>query len=114
MADIKLEIVQEEELGLTLTDSSSELSMQVKEEEQIVLEFGENGTGVWDYNKAINKPQLNGKELVGNTDETDPTISDWAKSPNKPNYNANEVGAVDVDAALTLQEIDELFKQVFD
>lgn len=54
----------------------------------------DGAAGAMDYRKLSNKPTLNGTELVGNVDETDPTVPAWAKSPVKPTYTAAEVGAV--------------------
>lgn len=46
------------------------------------------------YEKLENKPRLDGREIVGNVSEKDPTVPNWAKSPTKPDYNAKEIGAV--------------------
>lgn len=35
--------------------------------------------------------------------ETDPTVSAWAKQPNKPTYTAQEVGALPIDAQITIE-----------
>ena len=66
-----------------------------------------------DYEKLQNKPMLNGKELIGNVQEEDPTVPSWAKSVGKPTYSAQEVGAVSTNDAITLAEINELFNRVF-
>lgn len=70
---------------------------------------GSGGNISLDYAALTNKPQIGGKELVGNktlddlgiqpkgtylTKETDPTVPDWAKESKKPTYTADEVGAL--------------------
>lgn len=47
-----------------------------------------------DYNLLRNIPQLDGRPIVGDIPELDPTVPDWAKSPTKPEYTAEDVGAV--------------------
>lgn len=66
-----------------------------------------------DYEKLKNKPKLNGKEIVGEIQEEDPTVPAWAKCVVKPTYNAQEVGAVSTQDAITLAEINEMFNRVF-
>ena len=70
-------------------------------------------TGSRDYEKLMNKPTLNGKEIVGDVQEEDPTVPLWAKSAGKPTYNAQEVGAVSTNDAITLAEINDMFNRVF-
>lgn len=70
---------------------------------------GSSGNISLDYAALTNKPQIGGKELVGNktldelgiqpkgtylTKETDPTVPAWAKAETKPAYTADEVGAL--------------------
>lgn len=70
---------------------------------------GSGGNISLDYAALTNKPQIGGKELVGNktldelgiqpkgtylTKETDPTVPAWAKAETKPAYTADEVGAL--------------------
>lgn len=70
---------------------------------------GSGGNISLDYAALTNKPQIGGKELVGNktldelgiqpkgtylTKETDPTVPAWAKTETKPTYTADEVGAL--------------------
>jgi hypothetical protein len=66
-------------------------------------------SGTDDYNDLINLPTLNGETIKGDMTEIDPTVPEWSKQSTKPTYTADEVNALDVDAALTLEEIDELF-----
>lgn len=70
------------------------------------LELGSNVTVVSnDYNRLRNKPTLNGVEIVGEMEETDPTVPSWAKKEKKPDYNYDEVQAVGAENAMTIQEI---------
>lgn len=70
---------------------------------------GASGEISLDYAALTNKPQIAGKELLGNktfdelgiqpkgiylTKEIDPTVPAWAKESKKPTYTADEVGAL--------------------
>ena len=46
------------------------------------------------YNSLDDKPRLDGRPIVGDIPELDPTVPDWAKNPTKPEYTAEDVGAV--------------------
>lgn len=92
-----------------------ELLLNVVELDDIGLDVDplyESG-GAQDYEKLENKPRLNGQTIIGDMVETDPTVPGWAKEQVKPRYTAEEIGGVDANSALSLEEIDELFKQVF-
>ena len=69
--------------------------------------------GVSSYSQLDGLPSINGNPLIDNYDEEDPTVPNWAKTPNKPEYTAYEVGAVDKNNELALQEIDRMFEAVF-
>ena len=66
-----------------------------------------------DYEKLNNLPSLDGRKIIGNIKELDPTVPNWAKQESKPTYTASEVGAVDDENALSLSEIDEIFNGLF-
>lgn len=65
--------------------------------------------GTDDYEKLKNLPRLNGETILGNMAERDPTVPDWAKNPEKPRYTAEELGAVDSENAITLEELEAIF-----
>ena len=65
------------------------------------------------YENLKNLPSLNGKKIIGNMQEIDPTVPNWAKQESKPSYTASEVGAVSDENALSLNEIDEIFSGLF-
>lgn len=91
-----------------------ELNIDVSEDDELSLKIEEGGgSGVSDYNELINKPTLNGEVMQGDMKEIDPTVPNWAKTPTKPDYTPEEVNAVNVDSVISLQDIDEMFKQVF-
>lgn len=85
-------------------------NMEIRFGETVRLELGNAiPVPVRDYLLMINKPQINGHELVGNfvirvgdlendagylQMETDPTVPGWAKEPQKPTYTAEEVHAL--------------------
>lgn len=72
------------------------------------MEVEEGGSvgGTKDYNELINKPKLNGRVIVGDVEEQDPTVPDWAKQPAKPQYTPEEIGI----SAIPLAEIADMFK----
>lgn len=92
-----------------------EVELEITEEEPIELEIeeGAGGGGTNDYNDLINKPLLNGKVLIGNTDEIDPTVPQWAKEENKPEYTYKEVEAVGVNNEMSFATIKEVWDSVF-
>lgn len=101
-------------INLEVEIDDEELETGVDTDLDVDMEF-ENVTEVStnDYEKLINKPKLNGVEILGNMDEIDPTVPKWAKEPTKPEYSADEVGAVNENNALTFKEIDDIFNSIF-
>ena len=89
------------------------INLEVTIPNQNVTLSTEAYTGSRDYEKLMNKPRLNGKEMIGDVQEEDPTVPSWAKSAWKPTYNAQEVGAVGTNDAITLAEINDMFNRVF-
>ena len=65
------------------------------------------------YEKLKNLPSLDGRKIIGNMQEMDPTVPNWAKQESKPSYTASEVGAVGDENALSMNEIDEIFSGLF-
>lgn len=100
---VDLEVQEDDELNIDVSEDD-ELSLKVEEG---------GGFGVRDYNELINKPTLNGEVIQGDMSEIDPTVPNWAKTSAKPEYTPEEVNAVNVDNVISLQDIDEMFKQVF-
>lgn len=62
-----------------------------------------------DYEKLQNLPELDGRTIIGNVNELDPTVPGWAKEENKPAYNAGEVGAVAEADNISLEYLASLF-----
>ena len=71
------------------------------------------GSGTMDYLDLYNKPSLNGKELIGNVNEEDPTVPSWAKTEAKPVYTPEEVGALPEDAEMSFADVKALWDSVF-
>ena len=85
-------------------------TMEIRMNDVVQLNLGNTiPVPVRDYLLMVNKPMINGQELVGNliikvgdlendagylVEETDPTVADWAKQPNKPTYTPEEIGAM--------------------
>lgn len=93
-----------------MSDGIPIIDMKISDDSNIELESDEVNSGTDDYEKLKNLPRLNGKKIIGNIPECDPTVPDWAKNPEKPHYTAEELGAVNSEDAITLTEIDEIFK----
>jgi hypothetical protein len=66
------------------------------------------------YETLTNKPTLDGKIIIGEMKERDPTVSDWAKEPSRPMYTAQEVGAVAKDdlQELGIEELNKLWEEL--
>ena len=92
-----------EGVGLKVEEENVDLNVQEYVREEVITS---------DYEKLDNKPRLNGVEIIGDMNETDPTVPAWAKTPDKPKYRAEEVDGLDVIEALTLSEINELWNSV--
>lgn len=97
--------MMKDEFNINLAEENESLGFDFKE--QYVA-------GTSDYNKLKNKPTLNGKEIIGDIAEIDPTVSGWAKEPTKPSYTAEEVGALKNDEikAISLDELNSLWEGV--
>lgn len=62
---------------------------------EVDFEYGETtGIGPKSYNNLDDLPKLDGRTIIGDIPELDPTVPAWAKTPTKPEYNAEEVGAI--------------------
>lgn len=102
---IKLKLISNKEIMDLRPVKAEELKFKMGD----VIDTG----GTKNYNTLINKPSINGVELIGNYDEIDPTVPDWAKNENKPDYTAPEVGAVDRNNAMTFVDIKKAWDTFF-
>lgn len=76
-------------------------------------EVAMNTGGTNDYNRLINHPTMDGREIIGDIREQDPTVPEWAKQETKPTYTYDEVGAVGAENEIHINEIDRMFATVF-
>lgn len=93
-----------------------ELPIELESNARMVgVEMNESigGGGTRDYRKLVYKPSINGTELYQNYDEIDPTVPSWAKENHKPNYTAEEIGAVDEDAEMSLTTVKDIWDSIF-
>lgn len=74
---------------------------------------GSVGNVQGDYSLLKNKPKLDGREIVGDIPELDPTVPAWAKEETKPTYTYQETGAVGGENEIDPLEIEAIFKAVF-
>ena len=70
------------------------VELNVRDEDRVELDASDNIFVDADYNKLKHLPKLDGRPIIGDIPELDPTVPDWAKAPTKPDYNAEEVGAI--------------------
>lgn len=83
------------------------ISATVKDEESITASTDRT---MVDYETDVyNKPTLDGVTINGDVNEKDPAVPDWAKNSSKPSYTSDEVGAVNLDSRITLDEINQMF-----
>ena len=107
------DVITEEVVSLELY-YEPELSLEVIEEETIEMDIDEQMlTGEDDYLILKNKPSINGKRLIGNYDEIDPTVPSWAKDSFKPTYTASEVGALGSDSEVSFTDLKAVWDSVF-
>lgn len=69
-------------------------------------EVAGNEASITSLNEKVYELESNGGSIAN---ETDPTVPSWAKQNRKPYYSASEVGAVDVNNAISIEELSELF-----
>ena len=85
-ADVELDNV---DLPLDVED----LELDIDGEAQVIVPTS--------YNDLDDKPQLDGRPIIGNIPELDPTVPEWAKAATPPEYTAEDVGAIP-DGAITV------------
>lgn len=73
---------------------SERVVLNVRDEDRTELEASDNIFADADYNKLKHLPKLDGRPIIGDIPELDPTVPGWAKAPTKPEYTAEDVGAV--------------------
>ena len=99
---------------LKMREESVVVTLKVSNTEEIELKATEpKKVYENDYEKLRNRPKLNGAVIEGNMKETDPTVPAWAKENKKPTYTCEDIGAISENDAMTLEEIDYIFKQLF-
>lgn len=96
---MKLKIVDDSTINMRMSDDSS-INIGLSVQEQIQPVIANN------YEQLINKPSLDGREIIGNIQEQDPTVPNWAKQETKPNYDFSEIEDVD---SISLSFISSLF-----
>lgn len=73
---------------------SERVVLNVRDEDRVELDPSDNIFVDADYKKLKNLPKLDGRPIIGDIPELDPTVPDWAKAPTKPVYSAEDVGAI--------------------
>lgn len=80
--------------------------LKVRDEDRIEMEASDNIFVDADYNNLKNLPKLDGRPIIGDIPELDPTVPAWAKTPTKPVYSAEDVGAIPEGAIRVLGDGD--------
>lgn len=91
------------------------IEMDIKDEsDHIQFGLNEEYVGTTDYEKLRNKPKLNGKEIIGEVEEIDPTVPTWAKAETRPVYTPEDVGAMAQGSVTSVSttELDELWNSI--
>lgn len=96
---------------MTLDLNVSGNDVEIEAEIRNVVKEQQGGTD--DYVRLKNLPSLNGKTIIGNMEEEDPTVPAWAKGDRKPLYTSEEVGAFGEDDVMSLEEIKTMIDSVF-
>lgn len=91
---IHLSIGQDCEVALAI---GNDLPVPLDVDDRILVDTGEK-----DYTKLQNLPSLDGRPIIGDIGELDPTVPSWAKQPTKPQYSAEDVGAIPDGAMVML------------
>lgn len=90
----------------------SNIEIDVKDEsDRIQFDLNEEYVGTTDYEKLRNKPKLNGREIIGEIEEIDPTVPSWAKSKTRPVYTPEDIGAMAEGSVMSVSttELNELW-----
>lgn len=85
---------------------SERVVLNVRDEDRVELDASDNIFVDADYNKLKHLPKLDGRPIIGDIPELDPTVPTWAKAPTKPEYSAEEVGAIPEGAIRVLDDGD--------
>lgn len=76
------------------TNISKDIDVDFEISEDFELKLADEVHLNRNYNELLNLPKLDGRLIIGDIPEIDPTVPDWAKTPTKPEYKAEEVGAI--------------------
>lgn len=82
------------------------IQLTVQDVDTVDLDVGDSVLVNDDYRRLKNLPTLDGRPIVDDIQEQDPTVPAWAKTPTKPGYNAEEVGAIPEGAIRVLDDGD--------
>lgn len=101
------------EIKIEKNEENVKLDLEASVEEKISLTdgkeiFQEQVGGTRNYEELDNLPYLDGRLIIGNMNERDPTIFAWAKAPQKPVYDMEEVGL----ETIPLKDLEELFEKM--
>lgn len=94
-------------IKIKMGEENTNLPVSMKTDPSMKARMTTNGTN--DYNQLKNLPTLNGKPIIGDVSEEDPTVPNWAKQEKKPNYTAEEINALDAGNAISLSYLASLF-----
>lgn len=76
------------------TNISKDIDVDFEISEDFELKLADEVHLNRNYNELLNLPKLDGRLIIGDIPELDPTVPAWAKTATKPEYKAEEVGAI--------------------
>lgn len=94
--------IEAEESRLEVKEPVKDEEFKMREELNYISKYD-------DYEKLKNLPSLNGEVIKGEMNEIDPTVPDWAKQENKPEYSPEELNAININDAISLDYLASLF-----
>lgn len=86
------------------TNISKDIDVDFEISEDFELKLADEVHLNRNYNELLNLPKLDGRLIIGDIPELDPTVPAWAKKPTKPEYKAEEVGAIPEGTILVLDD----------
>lgn len=87
--------------GLVPLEVSQDGPVEMAADDRMFVDVGTS-----DYEQLKNLPKLDGRPIVGDIPELDPTVPEWAKAATPPEYTAEDVGAIPDGAIKVLDDGD--------
>lgn len=100
------------ELEIEDVSVSDELELQAQSADELSIlngaEIYKERLGTTSYEMLTDLPSLDGKTIIRDMYEKDPTVPLWAKTTSKPVYDSEEVGV----SAISIEELETLWNNL--